>query len=55
MLLRYKPNLLIYLEESEIKWLCNKASEIFMNQPVFLELEAPIKICGNLLTLKFDY
>lgn len=24
------------------------AREVFMEQPVFLELEAPIKICGKL-------
>ena len=27
--------------------LCKTAREIFMEQPVFLELEAPIKICGK--------
>jgi serine/threonine-protein phosphatase PP1 catalytic subunit len=27
--------------------LCLKAREIFMSQPVLLELEAPIKICGT--------
>ena len=43
----YKPNLIIPLTEGEIKWLCNTSKEIFMNQPVLLELEAPIKICGD--------
>ena len=36
------------LEESEVRALCLKAREIFMSQPVLLELEAPIKICGKL-------
>lgn len=34
------------LQEYEIKFLCTKAREIFINQPILLELEAPIKICG---------
>ena len=36
------------LQEYEIKYLCTKAREIFINQPILLELEAPIKICGLL-------
>lgn len=35
------------LAEYEIKYLCTKAREIFINQPILLELEAPIKICGT--------
>lgn len=27
--------------------LCVKARDIFMQQPILLELEAPIKICGE--------
>jgi hypothetical protein len=34
------------LEEYEIKYLCTKSREIFMSQPMLLELEAPLKICG---------
>lgn len=37
------------LLEGEIKMLCVKARDIFMQQPILLELEAPIKICGELL------
>lgn len=33
--------------EYEIKYLCTKAREIFIGQPILLELEAPIKICGE--------
>lgn len=35
------------LQEYEIKYLCTKAREIFIGQPILLELEAPIKICGT--------
>lgn len=37
----------MHLEEYEIKYLCLKARDIFINQPILLELEAPIKICGE--------
>ena len=43
----YKPNKLINLQEHEITWLCSKARNVFISQPVFLELDAPIKICGD--------
>jgi serine/threonine-protein phosphatase PP1 catalytic subunit len=43
----YKPNQTIPLTEAEIKWLCSTSKEIFVSQPVLLELEAPIKICGD--------
>jgi len=36
----------VNLLEGEIKGLCHKCKEIFMQQPIFLELEAPLKICG---------
>ena len=36
------------LTESEIRGLCLKCREIFLEQPVLLELEAPMKICGEL-------
>jgi len=36
----------IQLVESEIRILCTKAKEVFLNQPILLELEAPINICG---------
>ena len=32
----------------EIRSLCIRAREILMSQPVLLELEAPIKICGDI-------
>lgn len=45
-----RPGKQVQLAEYEIKFLCTKAREIFINQPILLELEAPIKICG-ILTL----
>ena len=33
--------------EQEVRGLCIKARDIFINQPILLELEAPIKICGK--------
>ena len=35
------------LTEAEIRGLCNKSREIFLSQPILLELEAPLKICGS--------
>lgn len=37
----------VNLLEGEIKGLCHKCKEIFMQQPIFLELEAPLKVCGS--------
>lgn len=42
-----RPGRQVNLPEAEIRWLCIKSREIFTVQPVLLELEAPIKICGN--------
>jgi len=38
----------VHLTESEIKGLCHKAKSIFLSQPPLLELEAPLKICGDI-------
>lgn len=35
------------LVQADIEKLCKKAQEIFASQPMLLELEAPIKICGD--------
>ncbi|AQK76280.1 hypothetical protein Zm00014a_008939 [Zea mays] len=56
-----KPGKNAQLSESEIKQLCAAAKEIFLHQPNLLELEAPIKICGDVhgqysdLLRLFDY
>jgi serine/threonine-protein phosphatase PP1 catalytic subunit len=44
-----RPGRQVQLLEHEIRGLCLKAREIFMSQPILLELEAPIKICGKYL------
>ncbi|KAH8915120.1 hypothetical protein BT69DRAFT_1184232, partial [Atractiella rhizophila] len=38
-----KPGKQVSLQEFEIKFLCTRARDIFINQPILLELEAPIK------------
>ena len=43
----YKPNTEIDLEEDEIKWVLLKSYEIILNQPVFIELDSPINVCGD--------
>jgi serine/threonine-protein phosphatase PP1 catalytic subunit len=42
-----KPGQGITLEEKEVQWLCSRSKEIFLSQPMLLELEAPIRICGS--------
>lgn len=34
------------MTEGEVRGLCLKSREIFLQQPILLELEAPLKICG---------
>jgi hypothetical protein len=41
-----RPGKQVQLLESEIRFLCTKAREIFISQPILLELEAPIKVCS---------
>ena len=41
-----RPGKHVNLLEADIRGLCTNAREIFMSQPVLLEVEAPIKICG---------
>ena len=40
-----RPGKQVQLLEAEIRFLCTKAREIFISQPILLELEAPIKVC----------
>ncbi len=44
-----RPGKNVQLSESEIRGLCIKSRELFLNQPILLELEAPLKICGQLV------
>lgn len=51
----------VKMTELEIKAICQAAREIFLSQPMLLELEAPIKIVGDIhgqfqdLLKIFDY
>ncbi len=42
----------VNLTENEIRGLCIKAREVFLSQPILLELEAPVKVCGKPFTCK---
>ena len=42
-----RPGKQVQLSEAEIRQLCVASKEIFLSQPNLLELEAPIKICGE--------
>jgi len=44
----------VQLSESEIRSLCLKSREIFLSQPILLELEAPLKICGDIHGQYYD-
>ena len=46
-----RPGKIVNLTEAEIRGLCNKSREVFLSQPILLELEAPLKICGMLRRL----
>lgn len=41
-----RPGKSVHMTESEVRGLCLKSREIFLQQPILLELEAPLKICG---------
>jgi serine/threonine-protein phosphatase PP1 catalytic subunit len=41
-----RPGKQVNLTETEIRGLCLHSREVFLSQPILLELEAPIKICG---------
>ncbi|XP_009413788.2 serine/threonine-protein phosphatase PP1 isoform X1 [Musa acuminata AAA Group] len=43
-----RPGTLVRLAEVEIQQLCTVSRQIFLGQPNLLELEAPIKICGDI-------
>ncbi|KAA8493762.1 Serine/threonine-protein phosphatase PP1-alpha catalytic subunit [Porphyridium purpureum] len=43
-----RSNKQVNLSETEVRDLCMRAREVFMSQSALLELEAPIKICGDI-------
>ena len=50
----FPPGKLVHLKESDISALCFAARDIFLDQPVLLELEAPLKICGDIHGQYYD-
>ena len=42
-----KPGTPVDLQANDATQLCNQARDVFMAQPMLLELGAPIKICGD--------
>jgi serine/threonine-protein phosphatase PP1 catalytic subunit len=50
-----RPGKQVQLLEKEIRYLCTKAREIFISQPILLELEAPIKVCKCLHSTASGY
>ncbi|KAL1427439.1 hypothetical protein MTO96_017396 [Rhipicephalus appendiculatus] len=42
-----RPGKNVQLSENEIRGLCLKGREVLLSQPILLELEAPLKICGD--------
>uniref|UniRef100_A0A8C2RWC3 Serine/threonine-protein phosphatase n=1 Tax=Capra hircus TaxID=9925 RepID=A0A8C2RWC3_CAPHI len=53
-LLGSRPGKNVQLTENEIRGLCLKSREIFLSQPILLELEAPLKICGDIHGQYYD-
>jgi serine/threonine-protein phosphatase PP1 catalytic subunit len=49
-----KPGKQVNLSEQEVRSLCLRSREIFMSQPILLELEAPLKVCGDIHGQYFD-
>ncbi|KAE9392949.1 Serine/threonine-protein phosphatase PP1 [Gymnopus androsaceus JB14] len=49
-----RPGKNVQLLEYEIRYLCTRGREIFLQQPILLELEAPIKICGDIHGQYYD-
>ena len=43
-----RPGKTVQMTESEVRGLCLKSRELFLQQPILLELEAPLKICGKI-------
>ena len=43
-----KPGKMVNFEEKDLLWLCKTAKGVLLEQPNLLELEAPIKIVGDI-------
>ncbi|KAL1771235.1 serine serine/threonine-protein phosphatase PP1-alpha catalytic subunit [Sigmodon hispidus] len=53
-IIRHLPGKNVQLTENEIRGLCLKSRDIFLSQPILLELEAPLKICGDIHGQYYD-
>jgi serine/threonine-protein phosphatase PP1 catalytic subunit len=49
-----RPGKHVNLTETEIRTLCLMSREIFVSQPILLELEAPLKIVGDIHGQYYD-
>jgi len=49
-----RPGKQVDLSEQEIKMLCLRSRDVLIGQPMLLELEAPIKICGDVHGQYYD-
>jgi len=49
-----RPGRQVNLTEAEVRFLCTRSRDIFMSQPILLELEAPLKICGDVHGQYYD-
>lgn len=49
-----RPGKQVDLTEAEIKMLCLRSRDLLIGQPMLLELEAPIKICGDVHGQYYD-
>ena len=49
-----RPGKHVTLTETEIKNICIAAREVFISQPILLELEAPIKVVGDIHGQYYD-
>jgi len=48
------PGAQVQLKLNEVKWLIEKSRELFISQPVLLDLEAPLKIVGDIHGQYYD-
>lgn len=49
-----RPGKQVDLSEAEIKMLCLRSRDILISQPMLLELEAPLKVCGDVHGQYYD-
>ena len=44
----YRPGKYVNIQENALLGLIRLTRELFLNQPMFLEVRAPIKVCGDI-------